>query len=69
MTSIYDMIKKKENEIAVLQEEVSGLQAEIEALHVAAGMLEEGIRAETRRPDAMRTRLAARGDKNKNVWP
>ena len=32
MTNIYDAIKEKENQIAIFQAQISGLQAEIEAL-------------------------------------
>jgi len=69
MTSIYDVIKEKENQIAILQTQISGLQAEIEALRVAARILEGGIGAETARPVAVQTPVAAGGDKNKRVWP
>jgi len=67
MTSIYDMIQEKENEMAILREQVSGLQAEIEALRLAAGILEGRIGAQTAGPVAVRT--AAPGDKNRRVWP
>ena len=42
MTNIYDAIKEKENQIAIFQAQISGLQAEIEALRVAARILEGG---------------------------
>ncbi|HMF89722.1 MAG TPA: hypothetical protein VKL40_03690 [Candidatus Angelobacter sp.] len=69
MTSIYDVIKEKENHIAILQTQISGLQAEIEALRVAARILEGGIGPETVRPVAVQTPVAAGGDKNKRFWP
>ena len=69
MTNIYDAIKEKENQIAIFQAQISGLQAEIEALRVAARILEGGSGAETARPVAMQTPVAAGGDKNKRVWP
>jgi hypothetical protein len=69
MTTIYDAIKEKENQIAIFQAEISGLQAEIEALRVAARILEGGGGAETARPVAVQTPVAAGGDENKRVWP
>jgi hypothetical protein len=69
MTNIYDAIKEKENQIAIFQTQISGLQAEIEALRVAARILEGGSGAETARPVAVQTPVAAGGDKNKRVWP
>lgn len=73
MTNIYDAIKEKENQIAIYQAQISGLQAEIEALRVAARILESGnsVGAETARPVAVQTATAANGgsDKSKRVWP
>jgi len=69
MTNIYDAIKEKENQIAIFQAQISGLQAEIEALRVAARILEGGGQPEAARPVAVQT-AAAGGDKNKQrVWP
>ena len=70
MTNIYDAIKEKENQIAIFQAQISGLQAEIEALRVAARILEGGGAgtAEAARPVAVQT--ASNGsDKTKRVWP
>jgi hypothetical protein len=69
MTNIYDAIKEKENQIAIFQAQISGLQAEIEALRVAARILEGGSGGETARPVAVQTPVAAGSDKNKRVWP
>ena len=69
MASIYDLIKEKENQIAIFQAELSGLQAEIAALRVAARIIEGGIGGETARPVAVQTPVAAGGDKNKRLWP
>ncbi|HSM87054.1 MAG TPA: hypothetical protein VLT16_12925 [Candidatus Limnocylindrales bacterium] len=72
MTNIYDAIKEKENQIAIYQAQISGLQAEIEALRVAARILESGnsVGAETARPVAVQTAAANGGsDKSKRVWP
>jgi hypothetical protein len=70
MTNIYDAIKEKENQIAIFQAQISGLQAEIEALRVAARILEGGGGSETARPVAVQTPVAAGADKNnKRVWP
>ncbi|HLW54633.1 MAG TPA: hypothetical protein VKW06_17485 [Candidatus Angelobacter sp.] len=71
MTNIYDAIKEKENQIAIFQAQISGLQAEIEALRVAARILEGGNAAEAARPVAVQTPVAVGGggDKNKRVWP
>lgn len=70
MTNIYDAIKEKENQIAIFQAQISGLQAEIEALRVAARILEGGgpMPAEAARPVAVQT-TANGGDKTKRVWP
>jgi hypothetical protein len=40
MISIYDAVKERENQIAVFQAQCSGLQAEVDALRVAARILE-----------------------------
>lgn len=70
MTNIYDVIKDKENQIAIFHAQISSLQAEIEALRVAARILEGGSAAEAARPVAVQTPVAAAGgDKNKRVWP
>ena len=69
MTNIYDAIKEKENQIAIFQAQISGLQAEIEALRVAARILEGRSGADTARPVAVQASAAADGDKNKRVWP
>jgi hypothetical protein len=69
MADIYGAIKEKENQITVFQARIAGLQAEIEALRVAARILEGGSEAETTRPVAVQTPVAVGGDKNKRVWP
>jgi hypothetical protein len=69
MTNIYDVIKEKENQIAIFQAQISGLQAEIEALRLAARIIEGGSGLETGRPVPVQTAVAAGGDKNKRVWP
>ncbi len=71
MTNIYDAIKEKENQIAIFQAQISGLQAEIEALRVAARILEGGGgTTEPARPVAVQSPVAAGGDKSKQrVWP
>lgn len=67
MTNIYDAIKEKENQIAIFQTQISSLQAEIEALRVAARIL-EGSGTQAARPVAVQAPVAAGGD-NKRVWP
>jgi hypothetical protein len=71
MTNIYDAIKEKENQIAIFQAQISGLQAEIEALRVAARILEGGAvgTTEAARPVAVQASTANGGDKTKRVWP
>lgn len=72
MTNIYDAIKEKENQIAIFQAQISGLQAEIEALRVAARILEGsgGGSAEPARPVPVQPAVAAGADKSKQrVWP
>ena len=71
MNNLYDAIKEKENQIAIYQAQISGLQAEIEALRVAARILEGGNGAvpEAARPVAVQTNGSASGDKSKRVWP
>jgi hypothetical protein len=71
MTNIYDAIKEKENQIAIFQAQISGLQAEIEALRVAARILEGGGgvgAAESARPVAVPAN-ANGGSEKKRVWP
>lgn len=72
MNNIYDAIKDKENQIAIFQAQISGLQAEIEALRVAARILEGGSAAaastEAARPVAVQS-TANGSDKTKRVWP
>jgi len=72
MNNIYDAIKEKENQIAIFQAQISGLQAEIEALRVAARILEGGGAVgatETARPVAVQSVSSNGGDKTKRVWP
>lgn len=72
MTNIYDAIKEKENQIAIFQAQISGLQAEIEALRVAARILEGGAvgASDAARPVAVQpVGVANGGDKTKRVWP
>jgi hypothetical protein len=73
MNNIYDAIKDKENQIAIFQAQISGLQAEIEALRVAARILEGGstvASAEPARPVAVQsTATMAAGADKKRVWP
>jgi len=69
MNNIYDAIKEKENQIAIFQAQISGLNAEIEALRVAARILEGGgAPTEAARPVAVQT-TSNGGDKTKRVWP
>jgi hypothetical protein len=71
MNNIYDAIKEKENQIAIFQAQISGLNAEIEALRVAARILEGGSTPgvpEAARPVAVQTSNNG-GDKTKRVWP
>jgi hypothetical protein len=69
MANIWDMIKEKENQMAIFQAEISGLQAEIEALRLAARIMAGGMGVETVRPVAAQTAVAADGDKRKRMWP
>lgn len=75
MNNIYDAIKEKENQIAIFQAQISGLQAEIEALRVAARILEGGsvpANTDANRPVAVQSAAAAAAngsDKTKRVWP
>jgi len=71
MNNIYDAIKEKENQIAIFQAQISGLNAEIEALRVAARILEGGSAPsvpEAARPVAVQTSSNG-SDKTKRVWP
>jgi hypothetical protein len=75
MNNIYDAIKEKENQIATFQAQISGLQAEVEALRVAARILDGGAGAETVRPVAVQQPVAVQSaapngaEKSKRVWP
>ena len=74
MTNIYDAIKEKENQISIFQAQISGLQAEIEALRVAARILEGSSAgaagtADAARPVAVQSAAVNGGDKTKRVWP
>jgi len=70
MTSIQDLINEKENQLAIFQNEISGLQAEIEALRIAVQIIERGQGVETAGPVAVPTPVAAGGDKKKKrLWP
>jgi len=74
MNNIYDAIKEKENQISIFQAQISGLQAEIEALRVAARILEGGSTtmapAEAARPVAVQSAAAVTpGADKKRVWP
>ena len=70
MTNIYDAIKEKENQIAIFQAQISGLQAEIEALRVAARILEGGAgAAEPARPVAVQPVTVGADKSKQRVWP
>ena len=69
MTNIWEVIKEKEKQMAIFQAQISGLQAEIEALRVAARIMEGGVGVEAARPVAVQTPVAADGDKRKRMWP
>jgi hypothetical protein len=70
MTNIYDAIKEKENQIAIFQAQISGLQAEIEALRVAARILEGGAgAAEASRPVAVQPVTVGADKSKQRVWP
>jgi hypothetical protein len=69
MTNIYDAIKEKEDQIAIFQAQISDLQAEIEALRVAARVMQGGGGLVAARPPAVQTPVAAGGHKNRRVWP
>jgi hypothetical protein len=70
MTNIYDAIKEKENQIAIFQAQISGLQAEIEALRVAARILEGGAgSAEAARPVAVQPVTVGADKSKQRVWP
>ena len=69
MSNISDMIKEKENQMGIFQAEISGLQAEVEALRVAARIMAGGIGVEPPRPVPVQTPVAADGDKRKRMWP
>ena len=64
------VLKTMADQIAIFQAQISGLQAEIEALRVAARILESGGSTEAARPVAVQTAVAAGADKSKHrVWP
>jgi hypothetical protein len=70
MTNIYDAIKEKENQIAIFQAQISGLQAEIEALRVAARILEGGPgSAEASRPVPVQPVTVGADKSKQRVWP
>ena len=50
MNSIYDAIRERENQIAAFQAQISDIQVEIEALRVAARIMEESGGKEAPRP-------------------
>ena len=70
MTNIYDAIKEKENQIAIFQAQISGLQAEIEALRVAARILEGGSNpGEAPRPVPVQPVTVGADKSKQRVWP
>jgi hypothetical protein len=69
MANIYDAIKEKENQIDIFQTQISDLQAEIEALRVAARIIEGGSGVEAARPVSVQMPVAGGGDKKKRLWP
>jgi hypothetical protein len=69
MKNIWNTIQDRENQVAIFQAQISGLQAEIEALRLAARIMGGGIGVETARPVAVQTPVAADGDKRKRMWP
>ena len=69
MANVYDSITEKENQIAMFQAEICGLQAEIEALRLALRLLAVGSGVETARQVVVQTPVSAHGDQNKRFWP
>jgi hypothetical protein len=69
MTNIYDAIKEKENQIAIFQAQISGLQAEIEALRVAARILEGGGSGDAARPVPVQPVTVGADKSKQRVWP
>lgn len=70
MTNIYDAIKEKENQIAIFQAQISGLQAEIEALRVAARILEGGAGSgDAARPQPVQPVTVGADKSKQRVWP
>jgi hypothetical protein len=69
MTNIYDAIKEKENQIAIFQAQISGLQAEIEALRVAARILEGGGGSDAARPVPVQPVTVGADKSKQRVWP
>ncbi|HEY6248568.1 MAG TPA: hypothetical protein VI685_01330 [Candidatus Angelobacter sp.] len=69
MTNIYDAIKEKENQIAIFQAQISGLQAEIEALRVAARILEGGGVGSSEGARPVAATAPNGGADKKRVWP
>lgn len=69
MTNIYEAVKEKENQIAIFQAQISGLQAEIEALRVAARILEGGSVGPTETARPVPVTAPNGGADKKRVWP
>ena len=70
MNNIYDAIKEKENQIAIFQAQISGLNAEIDALRVAARILEGGGVGASESPRPVPVPASANGGaEKKRVWP
>ena len=70
MTNIYDPMKEKGKQIAIFQAQISGLQAELEALRVAARILNGGGGiAKTARPVPVPATVAAADQSKQRVWP
>jgi len=80
MNTIFEAIKERENQIALYQAQISGLQTEIEALRIAARIMENTNNGQLEAPRPVPVQVAQPaqatqpaptpiGMEKKRVWP
>jgi hypothetical protein len=70
MIDIHDAIKDRENQVSILQAQISVVHSEIEALRIAARILEGGsLPSSVAVPAAVQAMANSGGAEKTRVWP
>ena len=70
MIDIHDAIKERENQVSILHAQISVVQSEIEALRIAARILEGGsLPSSVAIPASVQASANSGGAEKTRVWP